>query len=46
MIGERIEMRGKLRLALEREEIVLHYQPQVNLRTGCMVGLEALIRWS
>ena len=45
-IGERLAMQGKLRLALEREEFVLHYQPQVDLRTGCIVGMEALIRWN
>lgn len=36
---------GDLRSALERFEFVLHYQPKVNMRTGVIIGLEALIRW-
>lgn len=35
-----------LHSALEREEFVLHYQPQMNAVTGKMIGLEALIRWN
>ena len=35
-----------LRLALDRGEFSLVYQPQIDARTGCMVGVEALIRWS
>lgn len=34
-----------VRLALQRREFVLHYQPKVNMRTGQVIGLEALIRW-
>jgi predicted signal transduction protein with EAL and GGDEF domain len=35
----------RLRLALHDQELRLHYQPKVNMRTGEVVGLEALIRW-
>jgi diguanylate cyclase (GGDEF)-like protein len=36
---------GELRYAIESEELLLHYQPKVHLRTGDIQGLEALVRW-
>ena len=35
-----------LRLAMERNELELHYQPQIDLATGAMIGAEALMRWT
>ncbi len=41
----RLRIENDLRSALDRGEFVLHYQPQIDLRTGTVIGVEALIRW-
>src|SRR3989442_16013357 len=42
---ERVELENALRVAPERGELALHYQPQVEIASGHISGLEALMRW-
>jgi diguanylate cyclase (GGDEF)-like protein len=42
---ERFEIENKLRKAMDNNEFMLFYQPQIDISTGGMIGVEALIRW-
>jgi len=45
MYEQRLDLDSRLRKALERDQFLLHYQPKVNIVTGTIEGVEALIRW-
>jgi PAS domain S-box-containing protein/diguanylate cyclase (GGDEF)-like protein len=45
-VAEKLSLENKLRRALEQYQLVLHYQPKVDLKSGQICGLEALLRWN
>ncbi|MDH5263237.1 MAG: EAL domain-containing protein [Betaproteobacteria bacterium] len=46
LLSRRLEVEGRLRKGIEQEEFFLRYQPQVDLATGRIIGMEALLRWN
>ncbi|MDH5710648.1 MAG: EAL domain-containing protein [Gammaproteobacteria bacterium] len=42
---EHLLLGGQLRKAIEQDELVLYYQPQVDLKSGSIIGIEVLVRW-
>src|SRR5437868_9378613 len=45
-VNERLSLENALRRALEKKEFLLHYQQKIDLRSGSMIGVEAMVRWS
>jgi diguanylate cyclase (GGDEF)-like protein len=45
LAAQQFELESALRLALVRDEFVLHFQPKIDIPSGVMIGVEALVRW-
>jgi PAS domain S-box-containing protein/diguanylate cyclase (GGDEF)-like protein len=45
-LAERLALEHNLRAALDEQQFILHYQPQINISTGRIDGVEALLRWN
>jgi EAL domain-containing protein (putative c-di-GMP-specific phosphodiesterase class I) len=45
-VAERLTLENQLRVAMQEEQFILHYQPKIDLATGGLSGLEALLRWA
>ena len=42
---ERLKIENDLRMAIEQKQFILHFQPQISMKNGNIVGVEALVRW-
>ncbi|WP_281883238.1 EAL domain-containing protein [Paenibacillus sp. YYML68] len=45
-LQQKIELESELRRAIAEQQLTVYYQPQVRTKDGCMVGIEALVRWN